>query len=340
MTNETRKPSVATRTPSVSVIIPTFNYAHHLAQAVESIRAQTFRSWECIVVDDGSTDSTPVLLEALARSDPRIAVRRQSAAGVSAARNAGLAAARGEYVQFLDADDRLHSTKLALGVEVLESRPDIDLVYGSASFVSEVDGESLRELADPSARLAARFPEATGKEILSLLLVNNLFVVEAPLTRRHIFDRVGVFDERLARMEDWDLWLRIALADARFACMPAVYPSVVVRVHAGSASQRGVEMVRAELAVRERLHPLLADLTAHRAANAKRMIENRMELAVNTALEGRVLTGLRALAPLAARSRRPRWMLWTLLLPAAAVAPGRRLLARVWSWRRGRAQVG
>jgi len=340
VTNETHQPSVASRAPSVSVIIPTFNYARYLAQAVESVQAQTLRSWECIVVDDGSTDSTPVLLDALARSDPRIVVRRQAAAGVSAARNAGLAAARGKYVQFLDADDRLHSTKLALSVEVLESRPDIDLVYGSASFISEADGESLRELADPSAHLAAPLPEAAGKEVLSLLVVHNLFVVEAPLIRKHIFDRVGIFDERLARMEDWDLWLRIALADARFASLPGVDPSVVVRVHAGSASQRGVEMVRAELAVRERLDPLLADLPAQRAANAERMIENRMELAVVTALEGRVLTGLRVLAPLAARSVRPRWMLWALLLPAAAVAPGRRLLGRVWSRRRGRAQVG
>lgn len=336
---ETDPDRATTAPPSVSVIIPTRDYAQYLPDAIGSVQAQTLTTWECIVVDDGSTDSTPALLARFAEADPRIRVHRQRPTGVAAARNVGLAASRGKYVQFLDADDALHPAKLADHAAALDALPDIGIVYGPVSFVSEAGGRSHRQLDDPAGGLATLSSEATGDEILDLLLVHNRFVIETPLVRRDIFAAAGTFDERLVRMEDWDLWVRIALAGTRFAFIPSAAPTVTVRVHAASASQAESEMLAAEIAVRERLHLLLVGRPAAQRLNAQGLASRRMELAVLRAFDGEVLVGLRALLPLAARSRRPQWILWALLLPIASLRGGRVLLARLWLRRRARAEV-
>lgn len=124
----------------ISVITPVFNGAHHLSAASQSMQAQTFSDWEWIIVNDGSTDNTATLLDA--HNDPRICVFHQPNAGVSAARNAGLAAARGEYVTFLDVDDRLPPDALAIRASFLEAHPEIDIVNGGVQVTS--DGHELR----------------------------------------------------------------------------------------------------------------------------------------------------------------------------------------------------
>jgi glycosyltransferase involved in cell wall biosynthesis len=110
-----------------SVIIPTYNYGRFLREAVESVQAQTVQDFEILVVDDGSTDDTPQVLAAL--SDPRLRVFRIPNSGVSAARNRGLAEARGEFVAFLDADDRWRPSKLERQLALLESEPAVGSVF-------------------------------------------------------------------------------------------------------------------------------------------------------------------------------------------------------------------
>jgi glycosyltransferase involved in cell wall biosynthesis len=319
------------------VIIPARDYARYLVEAVASVQAQTLSAWECIVVDDGSADSTPALLAALAESDPRIIVRRQHPLGVSTARNVGLAAARGKYVQFLDADDRLLPSKLAAHVDVLEARPDVGVAYGPVRFIAESDGQPLRELRDPATELARRFPDATGHDILDLLLVHNRFAIEAPLVRRDIFEAAGNFDEGLTLLEDWDLWVRVALVGTRFAFVEDPSPAALVRVHSTSASQSEPVMLAAEIAFRLKLPALLRAFPEAQRLNSIGVANRRMELAVHRALGGDVLVALKELVPLAARWRRPRWMIWAFLLPIATVDGGRRLLSRLWWHRRTRA---
>ncbi|MEW5991779.1 MAG: glycosyltransferase [Chloroflexota bacterium] len=324
--------------PIVSVIVPTRDYARYLPEAIASVQAQTLTSWECIVIDDGSVDSTPAVLDEIVRTDPRIKVLRQPRTGVSAARNLGLAAALGRHVQFLDADDRLGAVKLAEQVAVLEARPGVDVVYGRAEFVIRAGDQPVRELLDPAAGLAWRFPETSGDEMLELLLVHNRFVVEAPLVRRSILDKAGIFDERLDRMEDWDLWIRIALAGARFAFIESAQPTVYVGVHGASVSQGELEMLSAEVVVRERLEPMLRKRPAARRLNSCGLLSRRMALAVMRGLDGEVRRSTQELLVLAVRSRRPRWLIWALMLPMAHLGGGRRLLA--WLWSRHRAAAG
>lgn len=117
------------RIPKVSIVIPAYNAGPHIEAAIASVEAQTFQDWELLIVDDGSTDGTGAILDRL--SNPRIRVFHQANAGVSAARNVGLDAARGEYVTFLDADDRLPSEALAIRAGYLDRHPDVDIVNGS-----------------------------------------------------------------------------------------------------------------------------------------------------------------------------------------------------------------
>ena len=113
--------------PAVSVIIATHNYGRFLAEAIESVQRQTMDDVEIIVVDDGSTDETTAVLASV--SDPRLRVRRIPKSGVSVARNAGLALARGRFVAFLDADDRWRPTKLERQVAMMEGEPSLGLIF-------------------------------------------------------------------------------------------------------------------------------------------------------------------------------------------------------------------
>ncbi len=125
----------------VSIIIPCYNQAHFLPDAINSLKSQTMGNWECIIVNDGSTDNTTDVAEKLAQTDTRIRVINQANKGLSGARNSGLKAANGEMLQFLDADDMLERDKLKAQVEFLHANPDIDIVFGDARYFTTEDPE-------------------------------------------------------------------------------------------------------------------------------------------------------------------------------------------------------
>src|SRR5258708_7235502 len=113
----------------VSVVIASHNYAHFIPQTLDSVLAQTYPNWECIVVDDGSTDNTREVVERYADADQRIRYLWQENQRLAAARNRGIANSSGEYLQFLDADDLIEPGKFERQVGVLEHHPEIDIVY-------------------------------------------------------------------------------------------------------------------------------------------------------------------------------------------------------------------
>ena len=168
--------------PRVSLIIPTYNHGRFVAQAVESALAQTYGDLQVIVVDDGSTDHTQAIL---AGYGTRIHAVTQKNRGVSAARNAGLLAAQGDYFVFLDADDLLPANKLALQVPLLKARPDWGLVYSGYQHVDENGTRILHESR----------PNRQGYVLKDLLRRTLFFPLGAALVRRECLDRVGLFDE-------------------------------------------------------------------------------------------------------------------------------------------------
>lgn len=193
-----------TSPPLVSVIIPTYNHARFVVQAVQSVLAQTYPHVEIIVVDDGSTDETTQVLEPLAG---RIRVATQTNAGVAAARNHGFALAQGQYLTFLDADDLFLPQKLARDVALLEADPAVGVAYCSWFYVAE-DGEQV---------LGELRPRKQGHLLEDLLLRRFHCVPGAATIRRTALEQVGLFDGRCPAAADTDLWVRLAYAGYPFA---------------------------------------------------------------------------------------------------------------------------
>ncbi|MEJ5358231.1 MAG: glycosyltransferase [Desulfobacterales bacterium] len=201
-----------TRIPRVAVILPTFNRAWCLAEAVESVLSQTYRDFELIVVDDGSSDGTA---ELLARYEGRLRAIRRENRGVSAARNAGVAASRSPLLAFLDSDDLWLPGKLARQVAFFEAHPEAAICQTGEIWV--------RNGRRVNPGLRHRKPSGWIFEpSLELCLVSP----SAVMVRRSLFEEVGPFDESLPACEDYDLWLRVSLRHPVFL-LPE--PAVVKR---------------------------------------------------------------------------------------------------------------
>lgn len=241
------------RTPLISVVIPTRNRAQYLARAIESVRAQTYPAWELIIVDDGSTDDTPQVVQAF--HDARIRYFRQAAGERARARNLGWHHARGEFVAFLDDDDLWLARKLE---ETLTgfTRAEVGVVYTAWQFIDAND----RILPQPPA-----FTPKRGK-VLPDLLRSNLFVsVHPALLRRECLVAVDGFDVTTVPAEDWDLWIRIAQQGYEFECIGE--PLALYRVHGANTLKDWARLEQGTQTVLEKAfaHCAQPDLRALRA---------------------------------------------------------------------------
>jgi glycosyltransferase involved in cell wall biosynthesis len=187
--------------PRVSVIIPSYNCARYLGRAIDSANAQTYKDYEILVVDDGSTDDTKDVAMQYGR---KVTYLYQQNRGVSAARNHAISKASGELLAYLDADDMWYPEKLERQVAFLDAHQECGMVHGEMSVINEQD-----EI------LHLRFYEETKRDVpqgycvpklLMRCHIQTLTVVE----RRSSFDRVGVFDDRLPIVQDYLHWIMIA----------------------------------------------------------------------------------------------------------------------------------
>lgn len=302
-----------TQTPRVSVIVPCYNYGRFLPQMAESLRAQTCSDWECLIVDDGSTDESPTVIAALAAEDSRFRALSQKNAGPSAARNTGLSAARGDYIQFLDADDLLQRRKLELQTGFLDSHAETGLVYSDVGYFTDADAE-----AGVMTLIAKEFP--IGKinldaEPLLALMDHNFFVINAPLFRRSLLsDGLMPFDPKLAAVEDWDFWFRLARAGHHFRAVGGPDSFALVRYHTTSYSQNRRRMLEATLRLREKITQSLEGTPLADLSRIK-VFEEQAALGKYEVLEGRLGYGIRLLIRAALKGRNPKWAVFALVLP-------------------------
>lgn len=204
----------------IGVVIPAFNVAPWLGDAIRSVLAQTHADWSLIVVDDGSTDATAGI--AATFPDDRIRLLQQPNAGVSAARNRGLAATAADAILFLDGDDWLAADALATLSATLAARPAA--VAAASGHARVTPGGAVRHVP----------PLAPGP-LLPRLLVGNLFANGGHvLIRRTAIERAGGFNPTLSYGEDWELWTRLAL-QGEFVPVRSPEPLLFVRERAGSA---------------------------------------------------------------------------------------------------------
>ena len=217
--------------PRVSIIIPAYNSSRYLAEAIDSVLAQTFQDFEIIIVDDGSTDGTLQV----ARNYPQLLrVVSQQRLGPSAARNAGIQVSKGEYLVFLDADDLLLPSKLEAQVFYLDDHSEVDVVYSNGYCFWAADNGS--EIRIPFSNQGLLHPHlGQPEESLPVLAIQNAFPIHAALVRLPAIEHVGGFDQALFGREDWDLWLRVAESH-RFAYLDK-YVALYRQATAGVSDQ-------------------------------------------------------------------------------------------------------
>jgi glycosyltransferase involved in cell wall biosynthesis len=217
----------------VSVIIPNYNHASYLPHAIDSVLRQDYRSHEIIVVDDGSTDHSR---EIAAGYSEQICYIWQENQGLSAARNTGLRAARGEYIALLDADDMLEADFLTTLVAFLKDNPRADGTICGYRFVDDDN--------NPLPQGEAR--DLSPDTLYTVLLDGNFLVPESLLLHRRCYAFVGPFDETLRACEDWDMWLRIS---CQFTLLSVPRLLTRHRVLSGSMSSNPERMLTNRLAV-------------------------------------------------------------------------------------------
>ena len=188
--------------PTVSIIVPCYQVEDFLAYTLDSIRNQTFQAWECILVDDGSTDRTPEIIRDYQRRDDRFkSIFHRAQGGPSAARNTGIRAARGQFTCFLDADDLIMRSSLANRVRAILLADD-DRVGGSYSGMIDIDETCERP---PRER---RAPDMGPVDFITAAGLCP-FNPNPPMFKTSVLRRFGGFDERISLAEDWDAWMRI-----------------------------------------------------------------------------------------------------------------------------------
>lgn len=190
----TRRPTV----PRISVVIPTYNHDRYIGACIESVLGQTYRDFEVIVVDDGSTDGTA---RVVSEYGDQVRYLHKENGGTSSALNAGIEAARGEYLAWLSSDDRYAPTKLAKQIAQLETHPQLRISH-TAFHHTDKNGVILKT--------SILTPQEAASISVATLLKGNPVNGSSILFHRSCVERVGTFDESLQGTEDWEMWIRLA----------------------------------------------------------------------------------------------------------------------------------
>jgi glycosyltransferase involved in cell wall biosynthesis len=222
--------------PAVSVIIPAYEVAPYISEALDSVLAQEFKDYEIIVINDGSPD-TAELERVLEPYREHLVYLKQNNRGAAAARNAGLYVARGEFVAFLDADDFWQPDFLAAQMGFLKAHEGCDLVYADALLFGETPQAGRTYMQTTPSKGAVTFE--------SLITARCNVITSGVVARRQVILDVGLFDEQLKRAHDFDLWLRMVRHGAHAAYQKKVLLNY--RVRRDSLSGDSIQRVEREL---------------------------------------------------------------------------------------------
>jgi teichuronic acid biosynthesis glycosyltransferase TuaG len=210
--------------------MPAYNAAVFIAEAIRSVIDQSYQNWELIVVNDGSADHTPAIVETFALQDKRVKLLNQENKGLGAARNAGMDGAAGQWIAFLDADDLWLTNKLQVQYLFIRENPGVDVLYA--------DGYTLTP--DAPIKLFYHFQVAkgisSGAQMYQRLFSANCIPVLSACVKKEWNNRIGGQNEETKGSEDWDYWLRLSREGAVFYGMSARL--FIYRLHAGSMSAR------------------------------------------------------------------------------------------------------
>ena len=225
------KMEIKVEQPIVSVIVPCYNYAHYLSETLQCLLDQTYKNWECIIVDDGSTDNTKDIATTFTGSDSRFRYFFQSNKGLSTARNTGIKNAKGLYIQLLDADDLISATKFENQVAHLQKHPECDIIYGDYQLMT-VDKTKYWQQENVNW-IEMRHEPFT--EFLCYWEKGFTIPIHAYLFKKTCFEQWGYFDPEIPTHEDLALHLNFSLKGANYFLLKNIVATY--RVHASSMAK-------------------------------------------------------------------------------------------------------
>jgi glycosyltransferase involved in cell wall biosynthesis len=224
--------------PQISVIIPSFNTGQYITYAIDTVLNQSFKDYEIIVINDGSTDDTHKILLPYVESR-KIRYYYQKNAGLSSARNAGIRRSRGNFIALLDADDAWESDKLHLQYNLINSSPHIGMVFTDFNTFS---GHTILT----RDKNAVKFTHHTPVPFQELFDNLNFIYPSTTLTRKAGFDECGYFDTQLKAVEDYDMWLRIS---KKYEIIGIQQSLTNIRLHESNMSLNVKNMLYNEISV-------------------------------------------------------------------------------------------
>lgn len=223
--------------PLISIIIPTYNRAHILSKTIKSVLEQSYKNFELLICDDGSTDETERLVKSI--KDTRIIYLKQENKGPGAARNLGLKNAKGEIIAFLDSDDEWLPKHLEYCIEFFELYPEADMVYTQNEIVFSEDSRRKPEHYSYKKKEIPYIEKKEGFRLYKNLVFNEYLqscISATPCTvvKKEVFDKIGLFNEDLSSGQDYEMWLRIS---NKFRIGVIRQVTVKVLAQAGSISE-------------------------------------------------------------------------------------------------------
>lgn len=223
----------------ISVVIPVYNGEKTIKETIDSVLYQSFKDFELIVINDGSTDKTLDIVSDI--KDERLQVFSYPNAGLAASRNRGISLAKGEYISFIDADDLWTADKLEAQFKALQENPQASVAYSWTNCIDE-SSQFLR---------AGTYITFNGDVYANLLLTNFIDNGSNVLIRTKVFQEVNNFDESLTSGEDWDMWLRLA---KRYHFVAVSKPQILYRITASSMSANLTRMEAQSMRVIEQAY--------------------------------------------------------------------------------------
>lgn len=223
------------QTPLVSIIVPCYNYAHFLNETIACLIDQSLHNWECLLIDDGSTDDTESICTQWTKKDPRIFYFKKENGGLSSARNYGLCKANGLYIQFLDADDLIQKEKLLYQVSQLEQNKTFDVVYSSFLFLNEK-----KEFQVPTKHSIKPKAKDIFQSFIQEWEKGFMIPIHSFLFKKDLLTKVQGFNEMLVTHEDLELHLKIALLRPNYYCYNEAF--AIYRIHNQSMSRNYTKM--------------------------------------------------------------------------------------------------
>ena len=235
----------------ISVIVPCYNQAHYLEACLQSVAQQTYQNLECIIVNDGSPDNTEGIAKKWTDKDKRFKYIYKENGGLSSARNTGINIATGDFIQLLDSDDLLEKNKLQIQINAFLNDSEIDISISGYRYFENTNFD--RKILGRNNFLPEIAIMKNDTDILNVLKARNPMVISAPLYKKNIFNIIGLFDEDLFSLEDWDFHTRCALHKLKFQHI-GYFPDTftLIRLHSESMMSNVEKMEKAYLVFKEK----------------------------------------------------------------------------------------